>query len=112
MILLYLVTLPLRLVGTVISLVLKIVGIGVMLLTNLCGIFTNFLAGLMGLGAILSTVFGLTGVNPSPDWWIASVGLFGVAVLIIIVTALGEVIGELLSDAGGDLLSFSWGAVA
>ena len=112
MILLYLVTLPLRLVGTVISLALKIVGIGVMLLTNLCGIFTNFLAGLMGLGAILSTVLGLTGVNPSPDWWIASAGLFGCAVFIIIVTALGEVIGELLSDTGSELLGFSWGAGA
>lgn len=112
MILLYLVTLPLRLVGTVVSLVLKIVGIAIMLLTNLCGIFTNILAGLMGLGAIISTILGLSGVNPSPDWWIASAGLFGCAVFIIIVTALGEVIGELLSDAGGDLLSFSWGTGA
>lgn len=51
--LLYLVTLPLRIVGTVIALALKFIGIGLILLTTVCGMFTGILSGITMLCAVL-----------------------------------------------------------
>lgn len=106
--LLYLATLPLRVVGTAIALILKIIGIGLVILTNVCGIFTNILSGFMMLGAVAVTIIALTGTADLPNWWIGSISMFVVSALIVMVTALGEIIGDALSDWGGDLLGFSW----
>lgn len=108
--LLYLVTLPLRIVGTVIALSLKFIGIGLILLTTVCGMFTGILSGITMLCAVLVTVLALTGAVDIPNWWLGSISLFVVATLLIIITAFGEILGELISDWGSDLLGFSWRA--
>lgn len=110
-ILLFIVTLPLRLVGTVLGGALHIVGRVISIVNIAVGLIFRFvgiiLVIILSVGSLFC-IFNFHGAGELPNWWVWALLGIGTGVAMIGFANFGDSLGEHLADWGDSLLRFSW----
>lgn len=110
-ILLFIVTLPLRLVGTLLGGALHIVGRVISIVNMAVGFVFRFvgiiLVIFLSFGSLFC-IFNFHGAGELPNWWVWALLGIGTGVAMIGLANFGDSLGDALAEWGDSLLRFSW----
>ena len=110
-ILLFLITLPFRLIGTIVGGTLRVIGKFITFVTDVTGVV------LKAIGIIITLIFALSilmcafnfhGMGELPNWGFYAFTGLGIGIVIFLLANFGYWLGEKLDDWGDDLILFSW----
>lgn len=110
-ILLFLITLPFRLIGTVIGGTLRITGLLISFLNTAIEFVFRFVGNVLilvlSLGSLFC-IFNFQGAGELPNWWVWALCGFGTGFAMIALADFGDWLGDTLADWGDNLFLFSW----
>lgn len=110
-ILLFIVTLPLRLAGTALGAALHISGRVICIVSAAVGFVFRFigivLIAFLSFGSLFC-IFNFHGMGELPNWWVWALLGIGTGVALVGIANFGDSLGEHLADWGDSLLRFSW----
>lgn len=110
-ILLFLITLPFRLIGTIVGGTLRVIGKFITFVTDVTGVVLKaigiILILIFALGILMCT-FNFHGMGELPNWQFFAFTGLGFSIVIFLLANFGYWLGEKLDDWGDDLILFSW----
>lgn len=110
-ILLFLITLPFRIIGTIIGGTLRVTGKFITFVTDATGVV------LKAIGIIITLIFALSilmcafnfhGMGELSNWCFYAFTGLGLGIVIFLLADFGYWLGDKLEDWGDELFSFSW----
>lgn len=110
-ILLFLVTLPFRLIGTIISGILNVTGRFISFVTDIAGAYIKTFGVIIMVvfaAAMLMGFLNVGGINGLPHWWIYPLIGLGLGAGIFFLSDFGEWLGDKLEEWGDSLFQLSW----
>lgn len=110
--LLFLITLPFRILGTIIGGTLRVTGGLIILVNGFLGNILRFIGLVLILFDVVGSlfcVFNFHGAGEAlPNWWIYSLATIGIGVFLTLIANFGDWLGNHFADWGDGLLRFSW----
>lgn len=110
-ILLFLITLPFRLIGTIVGGTMRVLGLFISFVNAAVGLLFRFvgivLVIFLSIGSLFC-IFNFHGAGELPNWWVWALCGIGTGFGMIGLANFGDWLGEHLEDWGDDLFLFSW----